>query len=426
MKKIISIFLVLCITLSILTSCTSHEHSWIDANCTSPKKCEICGQTEGEALGHNYVDGICSSCNQASPEDDSATKQKYEEAMELINSRNYEEAREILSEIVGYKDSAEHLKHFYWMPTLIYTYDEEDIDQFTVEYDSTKRSITITHTNNYEDFIETQTYTFDENYNVISVEYSDSDNRYTIDTYEYDSKGNLIKYVTDGYVYEYSYNDKGELIKYAHGDEIEEYTYDKNGNILTQYRYNNGTCIETNDYTYDENGTLLQYVTETYLGTSTVTYTYTENGSLTKTTVFAGKMDIAPDFETTETYTVDENGRVIKIEQNGKILHAYTYDENGNVLSHIQAYSNSDAVSTNIYKYDELGRVIWYYYQFSYYPESIFEWVYDENGALTVLYQDEEELHRFNYEYVYIPADLTLEDKDTIITSMKDFMKIYY
>ena len=29
-------------------------HSWVDANCTTPKTCSVCGTTEGEALGHSY------------------------------------------------------------------------------------------------------------------------------------------------------------------------------------------------------------------------------------------------------------------------------------------------------------------------------------------------------------------------------------
>ena len=32
-----------------------HVHSWSDATCTEPQKCE-CGETQGEALGHNYVE----------------------------------------------------------------------------------------------------------------------------------------------------------------------------------------------------------------------------------------------------------------------------------------------------------------------------------------------------------------------------------
>ena len=82
------------------------EHVWVDADCTTPKTCSLCGETEGEALGHsygeatetvapdctnageqqstcsvcgdvktetvnalghNYVDGICSVCGEAQP-----------------------------------------------------------------------------------------------------------------------------------------------------------------------------------------------------------------------------------------------------------------------------------------------------------------------------------------------------------------------
>ena len=37
-------------------------HSWTDADCTTPKTCSVCFATEGEALGHDYVDGYCSRC----------------------------------------------------------------------------------------------------------------------------------------------------------------------------------------------------------------------------------------------------------------------------------------------------------------------------------------------------------------------------
>ncbi|MBO4428739.1 MAG: hypothetical protein J5832_02180, partial [Clostridia bacterium] len=37
-------------------------HSWEKATCTEPKTCKKCGVTEGEALGHNYVNGQCTRC----------------------------------------------------------------------------------------------------------------------------------------------------------------------------------------------------------------------------------------------------------------------------------------------------------------------------------------------------------------------------
>ena len=43
-----------------------HTCSFSDATCTEPAKCE-CGKTQGEALGHNYVEGVCSRCGEAAP-----------------------------------------------------------------------------------------------------------------------------------------------------------------------------------------------------------------------------------------------------------------------------------------------------------------------------------------------------------------------
>ena len=37
-------------------------HAFEDATCTVKKTCSVCGETEGEALGHFYKDGICVDC----------------------------------------------------------------------------------------------------------------------------------------------------------------------------------------------------------------------------------------------------------------------------------------------------------------------------------------------------------------------------
>ncbi|MBQ4563175.1 MAG: leucine-rich repeat protein [Lachnospiraceae bacterium] len=36
-----------------------HYHDWKPANCTSPKTCQTCGQTEGTVSGHNWKDATC-------------------------------------------------------------------------------------------------------------------------------------------------------------------------------------------------------------------------------------------------------------------------------------------------------------------------------------------------------------------------------
>ena len=43
------------------------SHKWQDATCTSPRTCSTCDGTSGSPLGHNYSNGYCSRCNAAEP-----------------------------------------------------------------------------------------------------------------------------------------------------------------------------------------------------------------------------------------------------------------------------------------------------------------------------------------------------------------------
>ena len=54
---------------------TSGDHDWGEADCTTPKTCRICGNTDGEALGHDYqeeVEGtaVAPTCTEAGKEAD--------------------------------------------------------------------------------------------------------------------------------------------------------------------------------------------------------------------------------------------------------------------------------------------------------------------------------------------------------------------
>ncbi|MBR2381736.1 MAG: phosphodiester glycosidase family protein [Clostridia bacterium] len=44
-----------------------HTHYWNAATCTEPRTCE-CGETLGAALGHKYVDGVCTRCQAEDPD----------------------------------------------------------------------------------------------------------------------------------------------------------------------------------------------------------------------------------------------------------------------------------------------------------------------------------------------------------------------
>lgn len=44
----------------------AHTHSYSAATCTEPKKCS-CGAVDGNAIGHDYKDGVCTRCNTKDP-----------------------------------------------------------------------------------------------------------------------------------------------------------------------------------------------------------------------------------------------------------------------------------------------------------------------------------------------------------------------
>lgn len=80
MKKISYIVLALAVFVSVFlayatsgknsSSTNSYEptveeecrHDWTPADCYSPKMCNLCGETEGDPLGHNIVNGVCTIC----------------------------------------------------------------------------------------------------------------------------------------------------------------------------------------------------------------------------------------------------------------------------------------------------------------------------------------------------------------------------
>lgn len=44
--------------------CADDAHQWVEADCTHPKTCSVCGTTEGEPLGHHFVDNVCVVCGE--------------------------------------------------------------------------------------------------------------------------------------------------------------------------------------------------------------------------------------------------------------------------------------------------------------------------------------------------------------------------
>ena len=59
-KKTIIVFIITLLLLSTV-GCARHEHVWAEADCSTPKTCVECGETEGESLGHTWFAATCVS-----------------------------------------------------------------------------------------------------------------------------------------------------------------------------------------------------------------------------------------------------------------------------------------------------------------------------------------------------------------------------
>lgn len=59
------------------------DHQWLDASCSSPQRCELCGETNGEALQHQWSPATCQEaekCALCGEERGEALLHKWEEA----------------------------------------------------------------------------------------------------------------------------------------------------------------------------------------------------------------------------------------------------------------------------------------------------------------------------------------------------------
>lgn len=51
---------------TILAISSTCNHEWLDATCTAPKTCALCGETSGEVLQHQWIDATCNSARMCS------------------------------------------------------------------------------------------------------------------------------------------------------------------------------------------------------------------------------------------------------------------------------------------------------------------------------------------------------------------------
>ena len=231
-----------------------------------------------------------------------------------------------------------------------------------------------------------QSYTYDENGNVISTadyakqqssfEYSDNNLTKVINpngteyTYEYDDNKNLTKASSNiGVSYNYSYdshgNSTGATVTADGTDETitSSATYQNNGNFpstvtdsrgnTTTYTYDTARGLQTGitdalgnstTYSYNSLNDRLNSVTN---GNSTVSYSYKNDGSLNNITSPSG---------TVYNFAYDEFGNTTQVSVGENILTKNTYNSQGLLISSLYGSGESSnyMARTGVYQYETI------------------------------------------------------------------------
>ena len=199
-------------------------------------------------------------------------------------------------------------------------------------------------------------YTYDNHYRVKTEKSGDETTTYT-----YDSKGNVISYVTSNEKNNtyYTYNSSGKVVREKSGNDYTYYAYDAKGNNLVlatlkkDYQgeapalYDSSlTCFDTTTYTYDSKGRVAK---EENSDGSSVSYEYDASGNVTKETNVTVENDKTK--TTVTTYTYDDMGNLLTTQSEGDSA-TYVYDKAGRTLRVTQ---NGETTRT---LYDDEGRTV--------------------------------------------------------------------
>lgn len=281
-----------------------------------------------------------------------ANEEKYLEAFDLLEQKNYEAAYALFLALGDYKDAAKEASKFHYAPV---EYALQRIDE--AEGTTTER---ITFSYNESNLISQY---------VLSSESSGSITG--ICTYNASGKLTEISYLTEDPTpkkYECTYSPNGEIIK--------ETTTLESGYVFSY------------EYTYDESGAQTKIIFEDANGTLSYDCLYHADGRISKIVL---KGEDGNELKS-EEYVYDENGRRVRINfsENGGIIGfcEYTYNEKGDMIREHYDYGELFSFTSN-YTFDAHGNMIKDHTTFSDHTETIRE---------------------ISHKLVYVPFEYSEED----------------
>lgn len=256
---------------------------------------------------------------------------KYDRAIMLLAEDNYREAYALFSELGNYRDAADYVSHFHFIPSKLVLSDGEMTQEMrtTLNEQNLPKEIFCSFEEDEQLFL---TLYFDQNGKLIKTTQPLEGEQEAATNYIYNDNGKLIK--IDSYNHkdytEYTYDDSGKLVKMVYINsnpgkhDIYEYFYNESGLLIKEtYRQGPDSKVSVSiTYTYDASNKLIKEVHTEAVNTSLSSetqYTYDESERLVKKV-----QTRANDQQTTSEYFYNEDGVLCEIKET---MQDYTFTQ---------------------------------------------------------------------------------------------------
>ncbi len=310
----------------------------------------------------------------------------YQEALALLDAGDTAGAYARFLHVSDYADAADYLEDFISLRTSSWHAHEGEGGYTSLyEYDEFGRLVFFDYRPDSENgYSSSRSYQYDAAGNLTKWTQNPGKSWEEIWTYEYDAAGNPIKqYDPRGGITLLEYDTQGNIIKVLGNGYLRERSYDAAGHMIEEVlKTDSGFYLETTAYEYNEYGDLIKI-------------TDIENG---------GAEFVSIDRQ----YEYDARGNKIRY-FNGNIVDTeWKYDENGTLTETREYLYTTDSYQKISYRYnasgqmiektyDREGKVRTYYYEYD---------CFGNNTKVSVLYADSEEYavtSLYSYQIVYLP-----------------------
>lgn len=309
------------------------DHIWIEATCTEPKYCSICGEMDGKALGHVWAEDVCMVCGEISLDESNAEVAETESNQEELFTDHYDE--DVTDDdLSGNTDLVKEILVFdnrgYLSERTEYIYTTDGLVERKLEYFSTEAS----YQSDTMSLSQETVYTYDEKGRVSSEQVFNAEGQLVLTgTYNYDEEYGVLR---DAVVRN---NRESTAVQY-----IFEYQMLGSPIISGEYIWSNFRDIYFNG------------------NIRNVSFEFGLNGEIVECLAYAGNdFTVMPDYVI--EYTCDDSGAVTSKTctdiMNGWGSYSCDYERSRRGIETISYYYLSgDSMRKEFYNYDEKDRLV--------------------------------------------------------------------